>query len=101
MSHKLDVSFNGAFSYHIYIERDFSRLAKTVAALGTEGRRALIVTDDNVAPLYLDIVKDELSRCFGTLDSLILKAGSSTRIPTALQRFMSGPFRTILTGMTF
>lgn len=75
MSQKLDVSFNGAFSYHIYIERDFSRLAETVEALGTENRRALIVTDDNVAPLYLDTVKDALSHCFSTLDSLILKAG--------------------------
>ena len=75
MSHKLDVSFNGAFSYHIFIERDFSHLAETVTALGTEGRRALIITDDNVAPLYLSAVKNELSRCFETLDFLILKAG--------------------------
>ncbi len=75
MSHKLEVTYNGAFSYNIYIERDFSKLAETVSGLGTEGRRALIVTDDNVAPLYLDAVKNELSRCFGTLDSLTLKAG--------------------------
>ena len=75
MYHKLEVNFNGAFSYHIFIERDFSHLAETVAALGTEGRRALIITDDNVAPLYLSAVKNELSRCFETLDFLILKAG--------------------------
>ncbi len=75
MSHKMEVKFNGVFSYHIYIERDFTRLAETVSALGTDGRRTLIVTDDNVAPLYLEAVKNELSHCFETLDAIVLKAG--------------------------
>ncbi len=75
MSKSLDVLYNGAFSYSIYIEESFGRLAEAVSKLGLSERRALIVTDEHVAPLYLSEVQGILSGCFRTVDALILTSG--------------------------
>lgn len=75
MSKSLDVLYNGAFSYSIYIEESFGRLSEAVSKLGLSERRALIVTDEHVAPLYLSEVQNILSGCFRTVDTLILTSG--------------------------
>lgn len=75
MSKCLDVLYNGSFSYHIYIEESFERLGEAVSELGVSERRALIVTDEHVAPLYLAEVQAILSGCFRTVDALMLTSG--------------------------
>ena len=51
MARELDVMYQGAFSYSIYIEESFAGLAAAVETLGLRERLALIVTDAHVAPL--------------------------------------------------
>ena len=79
MSKKLDVNYEGEFSYHIYIEKTFEELRNAVSGLQVSDRRALIVTDKNVAPLYLDKIKDILSECFCFVDEIILTPGEENK----------------------
>ena len=75
MSRKLDVMYHGAFSYAIYIEESFAGLVAAVETLGLRERRALIVTDEHVAPLYLEEVRTALRPCFRELHELVLVPG--------------------------
>lgn len=75
MAKKLDVRNEGKYSYSIYIEKDFGALEEAVRALHVENRRALIVTDEHVAPLYLDEVKAILSNVFSSVDAIVLQSG--------------------------
>lgn len=79
MSKILDVNYEGEFSYHIYIEKTFEELRNAVSGLQVSDRRALIVTDKNVAPLYLDKIKDILSECFCFVDEIILTPGEENK----------------------
>ena len=79
MSKILDVNYEGEFSYHIYIEKTFEELKNAVSGLQVSDRRALIVTDKNVAPLYLYMVKDILSECFCFVDEIILTPGEENK----------------------
>ncbi|SDZ90419.1 3-dehydroquinate synthase [Oribacterium sp. KHPX15] len=79
MSKILDVNYEGEFAYHIYIEKTFDGLKGAVSELRISDRRALIVTDKNVAPLYLDKVKDILSECFCFVDEIILTPGEENK----------------------
>ena len=75
MARVLDVNYENAFSYHIYLEQDFGMLKEAVSELDTSCRRALIVTDTNIAPLYLEKVKSILASCFLFVDEVILTPG--------------------------
>lgn len=75
MSKVLDVYYEGTFSYHIYLEKSFDDLKKAVSELSVSERRALIVTDSNVAPLYLDTVKKILAECFSSVHEIVLTPG--------------------------
>ena len=75
MAEILDVYYENAFSYHIYLEKSFDNLKHAVSELGVSERRALIVTDTNVAPLYLDVVKGILKECFSSVSEIILTPG--------------------------
>lgn len=75
MAKVLDVYYENAFSYHIYLEKSFDNLKKAVSELSVSERRALIVTDSNVAPLYLDVVKEILKDCFREVYEIILTPG--------------------------
>lgn len=75
MARKLDVMYQGAFSYSIFIEESFAGLAAAVETLGLRERRALIVTDEHVAPLYLEEVRAALRPCFRELHELVLVPG--------------------------
>ncbi|ETP73788.1 3-dehydroquinate synthase [Lachnospiraceae bacterium JC7] len=71
----LDVYYENEFSYHIYLEKSFDNLKDAVSELDVSDRRALIVTDTNVAPLYLDAVKTALEGCFRSVCEIVLTPG--------------------------
>ena len=75
MAKQLDVTFHGDFSYHIYIEESFAGLKDAVDELRLSERRALIVTDEHVAPLYLETVSEILKPCFSEVHELVLASG--------------------------
>ena len=72
---RLDVKKDGQFCYSIRFERDFVYLAEEIAALGFQGHKLCVVTDSNVAPLYLETVKNELGKKFDKVFDFVIPAG--------------------------
>lgn len=72
---RMDVRKDGGFCYSIRFEKDFSRLAKEVEVLGFSGHKLCIVTDSNVAPLYLEHVKAALEKSFHQVFWFVIPAG--------------------------
>lgn len=58
---RLEVNFENKPCYDIVISDDFSDLKNELSKLDIDNRKICIVTDTNVAEIYLDIVKEELS----------------------------------------
>ena len=80
MSRVISVEKDKKECYKIYIERDFEGLGEYVSkAPELSGRRACIVTDDNVAPLYADRVKEALEKVCGQVYVHVIKAGEDNK----------------------
>lgn len=76
---ELLVKENNIPIYKILLEQDFERLKDELLALGYGQRKVLIVTETNVAPLYLDTVKEELQNVFSEVHSFIFEAGEKQK----------------------
>lgn len=76
---KLDVKRDGKYCYSIKFERDFSYLAKEMEQLGFIGHKLCIVTDSNVAPLYLEKVKTALLEKFDQVSEFVIPAGEENK----------------------
>jgi 3-dehydroquinate synthase len=76
---RLDVEYNGEFCYPVLFSKDYSGLADEVAALKPEGRKVCIVTDSNVAPHYLDKVKDILEKYYAKVITYTFPAGEQSK----------------------
>lgn len=85
MSKKLEVRYQGTFAYHIYIEDNFSGLGAAVSELDVLDRRAVIVTDEHVAPLYLEAVEEQLTPVFSEVSSIVLPAGEAYKNVSAIE----------------
>ena len=57
---RLEVNFENKPCYDIVISDDFSNLRDELVKLDIEKKKICIVSDTNVAPLYLEAVKKEL-----------------------------------------
>ncbi|XME03378.1 3-dehydroquinate synthase [Lachnospiraceae bacterium C1.1] len=66
-------------SYKIVIENNFSKLLDSLKELDLNGRRACIVTDSNVGPLYEKEVHDIISNIFSLVESVVIKAGEDNK----------------------
>lgn len=76
---KLDVRKDEKFCYSIRFEKDFSYLSEEIEQLGFLGHKLCIVTDSNVAPLYLQDVKNALSKTFGNVFEFVIPAGEQNK----------------------
>ena len=76
---KLDVKKDGQFCYSIRFEKDFSYLAEEIADLGFSNHKLCIVTDSNVAPLYLEEVKAVLENHFAHVTEFVIPAGEQNK----------------------
>ncbi len=83
---QLDVKKDGEFCYSIRFERNFDRLSEEIEKLGFRGHKLCVVTDSNVAPLYLEAVKAELSKGFDTVSEFIIPAGEENKTLANIQR---------------
>lgn len=63
MAKRLSVCRDGKPIYEIVMEHSFAGLSKEIEKLGIKERRICIVTDSNVAPLYLKEVEAILQGC--------------------------------------
>ena len=69
-----------AFSYEIVWKDSFSELGAEVKKLQLPSKKACIVTDSNVAELYLERVRQELEPLFEKVTCISFPAGKRTRI---------------------
>ena len=76
---KLTVKKDNKFSYFIKFEKNFACLSKEIEELGFNGHKLCIVTDSNVADLYLQEVKDSLQETFGKVFEFIIPAGERNK----------------------
>ena len=75
----LQVKKAGDFHYNIFFEKSFEKLSEKLNALNKKGRKICIVTDSNVAPLYLEAIEKEIEKTDLTFTSYILPAGESNK----------------------
>lgn len=76
MGRLLTVEYEGNPCYQIHIEHEFHLLPGLLQKLGYDHRRRVcIVTDSNVAPLYLDKLQECLSKIFDRCSSCVIPAG--------------------------
>ena len=76
---RLDVRKDDKFCYSICFQQDFSMIADEIKSLGFAGHKLCIVTDTNVAPLYLQTVKTELQKCFTDVFEFVIPAGEQNK----------------------
>ena len=75
MSKRLNVYKDQKPIYDIVMEPSFDKLQEEVSKFNLGEHKICIVTDTNVAPLYLEEVKELLSRCCKKVSYFILPAG--------------------------
>lgn len=79
MGDRIPVHMNGEFQYDIVMEMAFDGLERELNELGLQGRKICIVTDSNVAPLYLNEVEAVASRCCKEASHFIFPAGEENK----------------------
>ena len=75
-----------ASAYDIHIGHGLLKNAARCCLAMCRGRRAMIVTDENVAPLYLDTLKAQLELAGAQTHAFILPAGETTKCMAQLER---------------
>ena len=76
---KLTIHYDQKPIYDILLENDFSKLKDALIALGYEKRKLLIVTETNVAPLYLEEIKTLLTPIFREIVCFTFQAGEQQK----------------------
>lgn len=79
MGKTIHVSYEGKPCYDIEIQRDFSQLTGKLTELGYGSNKVCIVTDSNVAALYLEEVRSLLEPVFASCTSFVFEAGESSK----------------------
>ena len=75
----ITINMNKKPIYDIKIENDFSALPSAVKELGFEGKRAAIVSDSNVAPLYAGELKSLLEGICSEVFVCAFEAGEKSK----------------------
>ena len=80
MQDRIHVHQDGNVIYDIVFKNDFSELKKELERAGFgKSRKACIISDSNVAPLYLMTLQELLSDTFSFVGSYTLPAGESNK----------------------
>lgn len=79
MTDRLTICRNGDPIYDICMETSFDGLKKEVEAFALRDHKICIVTDSNVASLYLEEVKAVLSQCCSKISVFIFPAGEENK----------------------
>ena len=76
---RLTVNFQNKPCYDIVYAEDFNELAENISALELSFHSICIVSDSNVAPLYADSVKEQLSKLCEHIEVFAFKAGEERK----------------------
>lgn len=80
MARTIPVTCNGELSYSIEIRQDFSDLLTKLADLGYDSsRKVCIVSDSNVALLYMEELKRLLGEHFAAVSDFVFEAGEASK----------------------
>lgn len=79
MNNQLSVHQNGEPIYDIFFANDFDSLPGLLARQGIADKRVCIVTESNVAPLYLEAIKSQLRGKCKEIISVIFDAGEENK----------------------
>ncbi len=79
LSSVINVSMNKKPIYDIVIERDFNKLAGELEKLGYAGRKLMIISDDLVAPIYADKIKEAVGALTDEIYVHSFKAGENSK----------------------
>lgn len=79
MGYRIPVHMNGAFIYEIVMETGFDGLKEELKKLNLGERKVCIVTDSNVAPLYLEEVETIVLSCCKKAEHFIFPAGEENK----------------------
>lgn len=83
---KITVKTEGNAPYDILIRDQFEGLSEALRSLKTEGHRICIVTDSNVAPLYLEQVKTLTAGCCSQVEVYEFPAGEANKTLETVRR---------------
>lgn len=78
-TNKITVKKEGEFSYDICLEDSFHKLGEELTKLGCQGRKICIVTDTNVAALYLDEVREITEEACARTEVFCFPAGEENK----------------------
>lgn len=76
---RMVVHLNEKPIYDIILTESFDGLLQEMVALGSEKKKLCIVTDTNVAPLYLELIKGLLSDCCRDVTTYVFPAGEENK----------------------
>ncbi|WP_026508701.1 3-dehydroquinate synthase [Butyrivibrio sp. MC2013] len=82
---RLSVKYQNQKAYDIVIDSSYSGLASEVDKLGFAGRRAAIITDSNVGPLYAELVSQQLCKVCSEVYVFTIPAGEENKNLTTVQ----------------
>ncbi len=78
------VEINASRSYNVYIEKGLLANCGQIVKNVCKGRKALIISDSNVAPLYADKVKTSLEAEEFEVSLFVIEAGEASKNPENL-----------------
>ncbi len=79
MNEVLNISYKNNGSYPVIINEDYTELASVVKERFPDLKRIFIISDSNVAKLYLDEVKAVLSGCAENISEHVFAAGEDSK----------------------
>lgn len=79
MADRMTVHRDGKPIYEIVMDRNFMGLPAEIEKVGAAGRKICVVTDSNVAPLYLEEVRRLLESCGCSVTEFVFPAGEEQK----------------------
>lgn len=76
---RMNILYNRKPCYDIVFTKGFEGLNEEINTLELNGRKACIITDSNVAPLYAQILKDTISSGLSEVDIFVFPAGEDNK----------------------
>ena len=78
-NHKIDIKTDGKKIYEIHLEDSFENLMDSMEFLDLPGRKVCIVTESNVAPIYLQEIYKRISQKAAKVVTFSFTAGEANK----------------------
>ena len=86
MDNDIIISYKNTGQYPVVTESGYDNLAANIVSQCGKFKRACVITDSNVAPLYLKTVKKELSGCCELICECVFEAGEPSKNLSTVRR---------------